>query len=426
MLRRVTPETRENGERQPLLVFVHIRKTAGYSLRKILLEQYGGRNHVRLLRNFFTRPEESLEMVQTIAADPPEDLQVAHGHILFWPQIEWDDSVRFFTVLRDPVERTISHYYWIRARNPSFGMTLAEALAAGQIHDNLQTRVLAANDAPIGETPAEALDQAKASLDRFAVVGLTERFDETLALLTREFGWRRTLYERANVTRSRKPRDELDAETLALIERHNALDIELYRLAAERFDALMQRQPDDFRIEVEALQLANTRHAALEDGAEPDALAPSLRAAEGDALDMRALVVASQADVLVREYARRESAKQLHEVEKQFATANRKLQAIENKAERVEKKKTGQDLAVERLQAKLDQRNAELGTLKEQHAAQVARLEAKVADLRRTRRERREESGAAGAKPADPARKRKAKPKPKPKPKRKDPSRPSF
>ena len=76
--------------------------------------------------------------------------------------------------------------------------------------NNGQTRLLSGVEevgAPVigyGECPAEILEIAKENLAvHFAVVGITERFDETLILLKTALNWNSIFYSRANVTRNR-------------------------------------------------------------------------------------------------------------------------------------------------------------------------------------------------------------------------------
>ena len=292
-------------EKDPLLVFVHIQKTAGKTLRQILYRQYT-RGHTRLVRNYFVAPDVSRNVVKGLAAEPPEDLRVIHGHILFWPDIEWPEGTQFLTILRDPVERVISHYYWNRARSSRFRKTLEDAVIGGSVPDNLQTRVLAAQMPPFGEATDEMLEEALRSLKRITVVGLTERFDESFVLATRSLGWRRMLYRKENVTPDRKPQDEISSKAIDLIQRYNALDIELYRSATKRFEREVESQGDGFLIEVEALQRANELVA----GTPEDAPLPPLPSTIDDAngpevgeLDLRELLIESQAELLQRDAA---------------------------------------------------------------------------------------------------------------------------
>ena len=67
-----------------------------------------------------------------------------------------------------------------------------------------------------------------------------ERFDETLIFLKRAFGWSNVHYVRANVSPRKDP---VAPETLRAIEEQNALDLELYRWATDRFDAAIAADP---------------------------------------------------------------------------------------------------------------------------------------------------------------------------------------
>jgi hypothetical protein len=73
-----------------------------------------------------------------------------------------------------------------------------------------------------------------------AVVGVSERVDETLLVCRAIFGWRRLLYRRVNVTTRRPRLGAIDPETIATIERANSLDRSLYRFACGRLDEVMR------------------------------------------------------------------------------------------------------------------------------------------------------------------------------------------
>jgi hypothetical protein len=298
-----------------LVVFVHIQKTAGKTLRQIIRRQYPGRSvHVP---NFFAKPELHWSTVDELSEHTPRGLEVAHGHMLFVPD-RWPATARFVTILRDPVERTISHYYWLNERRGArSGLgSIEDALGAGAISDNLQVRVLAGADPP-GSVTAAMAEDAIAALDRFSVVGLTSRFDETLVLLGRAFGWRTGAYERVNSTNSRVPREALDAATIARIEEHNRYDLELYAIAARRFDALVRAQPDDFHLEVDIVRAAGARTAL--DAPWPQQ--PLVLSTEG--IDARALVVNSEASRLVAELDRQ----RLHAATRRIARLQSELRS---------------------------------------------------------------------------------------------------
>jgi hypothetical protein len=90
------------------------------------------------------------------------------------------------------------------------------------------------------------LDQARENLEKhFAVVGVSERFDEFVRLASVELGWDVPRYQRKNVSESRLMLNSIDRETLGVIEHFNRLDIELYKSAAARFEKLFIKIAED-------------------------------------------------------------------------------------------------------------------------------------------------------------------------------------
>jgi hypothetical protein len=358
---------------QPLVVFVHIQKTAGKSLRQLLYRQYK-RRRTRLVKNYFTQAENSETFVRELAASPPPDLRVAHGHMLFWPDHGWPEGTEFFTMLRDPVDRVISHYYWLRARNEKFQKTLGQAVADGSIEDNLQTRVISALMPPFGELPQEALERAIERLESFSVVGLTERFDESVVLLTRTFGWRRMVYTRENVTPNRKPRDEISDEEIELIREHNALDLELHAAARRHFKRHVQAQDEAFTIEVEALKRALKRSAGLDESAVPRPL-PSRIGTEGDEeLDVRSLLIDAQAELLIRDL----ELERLSQFREPARTPKVGLQALEERLSKLAN-------AVENARKRLQQLEAGLANAEEKADADPEKVATLQRDIEVTR-----------------------------------------
>ena len=324
-------------------------------------------------------------------------------------------------MLRDPVERTISHYYWLKARNPEFRLSLAEALESGEIHDNLQTRVLAADVSPAGELPGSALERAARALERFDVVGLTEQFDASLALMHRAFGWARLPHARVNVTKDRRPRRKIDPETIALIERHNALDAKLYRRAEKLFARQIRRQGAGFGIEADALAAASAspvdgdvaplrKPVALKDAEDPAALRSALVGAEAELLRREA----ARIDAMTAATALADTAEKVPRLEEAIeqAHASTRRKAEHNTALRAElrdlraahagqiaqlKKNHGTQLTALRGELReLRTTHAEqISQLKQTHEDQLARLENKNTDrlLADTERQLAERSG---------------------------------
>jgi hypothetical protein len=86
------------------------------------------------------------------------------------------------------------------------------------------------------------LDLARERLERFAFVGLTERFQDSLFLLAYTFGWRPVLDPpHVSASESRVRREQVAPADLQAVEAFNALDLELYEHGRRLFEVRYER-----------------------------------------------------------------------------------------------------------------------------------------------------------------------------------------
>jgi hypothetical protein len=79
------------------------------------------------------------------------------------------------------------------------------------------------------------------------VVGVTDRFDELVVLLKREFGWLDPhKYWPAHVARARSEETQVDQETLDRIRAMNRFDFALYEFANELMDKQIAKSGKEF------------------------------------------------------------------------------------------------------------------------------------------------------------------------------------
>jgi hypothetical protein len=228
------------------LVYVHIPKTAGMTLRHVIARQYAGQpvysfgeNHLDEMRVFLAMTQAERDAFACIM-----------GHVHYGIHRYWSapaSQVAYITLLRDPVERTISSYYFI-VRNPTHPLypryrdvSLLD-YASKETRGERQLRYIY-GFRPDGGTygdaqrlPADALDVAKARLqNEFKLVGLVEQFDHTLLLLQKAFGWSNVYYAARNVNERRPANETLDAATLAALHETAEPDLSLYQFAQTLF-----------------------------------------------------------------------------------------------------------------------------------------------------------------------------------------------
>ncbi|TPE68330.1 hypothetical protein AMD02_014015 [Halalkalibacterium halodurans] len=167
---------------------------------------------------------------QEIAEEEKRKLKAVCGHHSYGIHQLFPQPSKYITMLREPVDRVISSYYFLRdfkGYEYVKEMTLEQFVQTHPEAQNLQTFLLS------GLPPEKSLKKAKENLKNCKVVGLTERFDESVFLIKQELQWTNLGYKRLNVTQKRLIKQELPLSTICLIEKYNQLDIELYKLAKQ-------------------------------------------------------------------------------------------------------------------------------------------------------------------------------------------------
>ena len=265
-------DKKEMNKKQTV-IFLHIHKTGGSTLDSIIRRQYSPQ---AITAFYHSDPEKTQQYneFKKLPESAKRRSKLILGHIGFGLHEFLPQPSTYITFLRDPVERVISLFYFIRraTRHPhhnsivSSNMSLEEFVGSvdlGKQIDNSQTRLLAdAWNVELGKCSQEMLERAKSNIDNyFAVVGLTERFDESLILLRQKLGWKNIFYQPKNVTKNRPLQDSISDKTLAEIKKYNELDFELYKYAQEIFEKSIEQQGASFVNELNRFKLLNKTHS---------------------------------------------------------------------------------------------------------------------------------------------------------------------
>jgi glycosyltransferase involved in cell wall biosynthesis len=223
------------------LVFVHVPRTGGTSVVSAIEAAYDPNAVLRI----YDGPGVAAELLAQLTGREKESLRAVVGHIAYGAH-EHLPGARYVTFVRDPVERVISHYNFVRT-HPELpghdraldGITSLEEYVTASPHaylvNNGMTRLLGGELSRPGVPPTtETLARAKRNLDGFAFVGVQERFDESMQQLADVFGWPPIAPVRENAGIDRPTRADLPPATVELIEARNQLDIALYEHVISR------------------------------------------------------------------------------------------------------------------------------------------------------------------------------------------------
>jgi len=245
------------------IIFLHVPKSAGTTLNRLIEWEYPLFEMYSIDPVFFRW---SWAHLQRLSEKRLKRTRVFKGHMLFGLHQILPQPATYITVLREPVDRVVSAFYFMRnyKLHPLYWKFRWENWSLEDFvrrspRENVQCKILAGAeyDAPC---TAEICERAKENLVRyFSVVGLSERFEESLALMKLRFGWKLERYSSFNVTRTRPKKDDLPRSALDLIMEKNSFDVALYELAAKVFQTAINKHTAEVSQIARELKAARAR-----------------------------------------------------------------------------------------------------------------------------------------------------------------------
>ncbi|MAZ96392.1 sulfotransferase family 2 domain-containing protein [Schleiferiaceae bacterium] len=216
------------------LVFIHIPKTAGTSLRLLLESNYkeSERRSIYSHKNLDQQLKSALE---------DSEIKCIYGHFPLRPVIA-ESNATVVTLFREPIARSMSHYNHYSKRLNKKHVALMEGIESPEDFarlvqsNNRQTAFMSGylNQKEFLEDK-QVLPKALAHLDRLDAVGFTEQYAASIAYFGEMFHWKNTLVEYHNSGGKKKEIAEKE-----VWENMNQFDLTLYQAAMERFSGLLK------------------------------------------------------------------------------------------------------------------------------------------------------------------------------------------
>ena len=223
-----------------VICFIHIPKTAGTSLLESLLKP-----------NFDISSTYNFLGLKKFIFDNKEDVKLITGHVQFGlHKFLPNKDTKYITLLREPLERAVSFYYYIREQKKGTHplheianeLSLKDFYKLKKFH-NWQVRHLAGiflfrtySFIPFRWSDEYYVQKSIENLKEHCVYGLTEQFAQSVTLFQNKFSW--SNYNPVKPQKKAKSRVDvcdLDNETLHTIKNAHLLDIRLYDFALNNF-----------------------------------------------------------------------------------------------------------------------------------------------------------------------------------------------
>lgn len=177
---------------EPLLVSIHIPKTAGSTLLRVLAERFGDR-----FQRAYQPPRPGLHRTESDGWPDIADPACIHGHAIF-DRFAWVTGVpdaSFVVFLRDPLAGAVSLWRYKKRTEPRssseepFSMALDEYLLE-EYNNNRYCQWIA---------------RSERRLEEFLLAGVVERFDESMEVLCHLLGWPAMNYGHENRSEGKEP-----------------------------------------------------------------------------------------------------------------------------------------------------------------------------------------------------------------------------
>lgn len=222
------------------VLYEHVPKCGGTTVNDYLRSQYLN-NRIFCIDG--VNPSKSIDRFLSLPEKKRHSYNLVHGHGANRLRQYVHPKTLSVTILRDPIDRIISHYHFVlrspghylynkvTAKNISL-IDYATSNLSGELRNNYVCRFLQISTEEAESTPDESIMSAYNILrDEYAVVGIIEDLSSAMNLLASRASFHDEYKPKnLNATIDRPKKMEVDQLTLNAIAEANHLDVRLYGL----------------------------------------------------------------------------------------------------------------------------------------------------------------------------------------------------
>ena len=283
-----------------VLIFLRLPKTGGNTMDQVLEHclpnQWFYPAELAVPSALLIRPTEGVaKKFRQLTVERQQSIRCVIGeHIALDVDTIFDRPTKFFTIVRNPVDRVISSFFYHITQRHMVCYPFIKDLSLEQYvesgigldTDNHQVRVLSGcpeldapwdpNGRPISAPPVERrhLEMAKHNIEqRFVAAATLEQFTSLVWFFKRLYGWplHRVIFRRHNETAIRPPLGRVSAATRQRLVEMNRYDTELYGWVRGRFEQQIRPLQPSFSREVRRFEMLNSAAQKLHETA-PDSI----------------------------------------------------------------------------------------------------------------------------------------------------------